>query len=79
MFISNLLYTTNVYFKSNLQKLNHWKDISELIPSKFKKTEALKRSGLAGIFSASLELTREGLINMMQKKNFDKLLIKENK
>ena len=30
----------------------------------------LKKSGLAGLFSASLELTREGLITIMQKKNF---------
>ena len=33
-------------------------------------------SGVAGIFSASLELTKEGLIEIMQKKNFDKVLIK---
>ena len=42
-----------------------------------KKSNKLKKSGLAGIFSASLELTREGIINIMQKKSFDKLLIKE--
>ena len=47
--------------------------------SKFKKTNTLKKSGLAGVFSASLELTREGLINIMQKKTFDKLLIKGKK
>ena len=34
---------------------------------------------MAGLFSASLELTKEGLINIMQKKSFDKLLIKERK
>ena len=39
----------------------------------------LKKSGLAAMFTASLELTREGLINIMQKSNFDKLLIKERK
>ena len=61
----------------NIQKLSDWKDISELIPSKFKKTNALKKSGLAGLFAASLDLTKEGLIAIMQKKNFDKLLIKE--
>ena len=33
-------------------------NISELIPSKFKKTDKLKKSGLAGLFSASLELTK---------------------
>ena len=65
--------------KTSIKKLNNWIDISELIPTKFKKTNTLKRSGLAGVFSASLELTREGLINIMQKKTFDKLLIKGKK
>ena len=65
--------------KSSLTKLNDWKDIAELVPSKFKKDLKLKKSGLAAMFSASLELTREGLINIMQKSNFDKLLIKERK
>jgi len=65
--------------KASIKKLTDWKDILELIPSKFKKTNTLKKSGLAGVFSASLELTREGLINIMQKKTFDKLLIKEKK
>ena len=51
--------------------------ISELIPSKFKKSYKLKKSGLAGLFSATLELSREGIISIMQKKAFDKLLIKE--
>ena len=63
--------------KKNLKKLNNWKDISLLIPSKFKKTKILKKTGLAGLFSASLELTKEGLINLMQKNSFGKLLIKE--
>ena len=37
----------------------------------------LKRTGLAGIFAASLELTKEGSVNIMQKKIFDKLMIKK--
>ena len=65
--------------KSSIKKLSNWKDISELIPLKFKKTYKLKKSGLAGLFSASLELTREGIISIMQKRTFDKLLIKERK
>ena len=65
--------------KTSIKKLSNWIDILELIPPKFKKTNTLKKSGLAGVFSASLELTREGLINIMQKKTFDKLLIKEKK
>ncbi len=65
--------------KASINKLTDWKDLSELIPIKFKKTYILKKSGLAGLFSASLELSREGLISIMQKKTFDKLLIKERK
>ena len=65
--------------KSSIKKLSDWKDISELIPLKFKKTYKLKKSGLAGLFSASLELTREGIISIMQKRTFDRLLIKEKK
>jgi len=65
--------------KKNIKSLNDWKEISELIPKKFKETKTLKKSGMAGLFSASLELTREGLINIMQKKDFGRLLIKERK
>ena len=65
--------------KKNINKLSNWKNILDLIPSKFKKNNNLKRSGIAGLFSASLELSREGFINIMQKKAFDKLLIKEKK
>ena len=65
--------------KTNIKKLNDWKNISELVPQKFKKTTKLKKTGLAGLFSASLDLTKEGLINLMQKRTFDKLLIKAKK
>ena len=65
--------------KKNIKSLKDWKEISDLIPQKFKETQKLRRSGMAGLFSASLELTKEGLINIMQKKSFDRLLIKERK
>jgi len=65
--------------RKNIKSLNDWKEIYELIPKKFKETKNLKRSGVAGLFSAALELTKEGLINIMQKKGFDRLLIKERK
>ena len=65
--------------KLNIKKLGAWKNISEFIPSKFKRSDKLIRTGLAGIFAASLELSKEGIISIMQKKNFDKLLIKEKK
>ncbi len=63
--------------KKNIKKLTEWRDISELVPPNFKESKNLKKTGLAGIFSASLELTKEGIISIMQKKDFDKLLIKE--
>ena len=62
--------------KKNIKHLNDWKEIYDMIPDKFKKTKKLKKSGIAGFFSASLELTKEGLINIKQKKSFDKLLVK---
>ena len=36
----------------------------------------LRKSGLAGTFAGSLELVREGKLSIMQKKIFDKILIK---
>jgi segregation and condensation protein A len=65
--------------KSNIKKLNDWRHILDLIPPKFKKNIQLKKSSVCGLFSASLELSREGLINIMQKKDFDRVLIKEKK
>ena len=65
--------------KSSIKKLNEWRNILDLIPSKFKKSNQLKKSALCGLFSGSLELAREGVISIMQKKTFDKLLIKEKK
>tara|TARA_B110000438_G_scaffold292334_1_gene330534 strand:- start:977 stop:1717 length:741 start_codon:yes stop_codon:yes gene_type:complete len=65
--------------KKNLPILTNWKDISELVPKNFKHTNDLKRTGLAGLFSATLELTKEGLITILQKEKFDKVLIKERK
>ena len=65
--------------KKNIENLVDWKNICELIPSNFKKTNSLKRSGVAGLFSASLELAKEGIITVMQKETFGNLLIKGRK
>ena len=59
-------------------KLNEWKDIKYLIPSQYSSTK-LKKTGIAGIFSGALELTREGNITIKQNKLFDELYVKENK
>ena len=37
----------------------------------------MKRTGFAGIFSASLELTKEGSVEISQKKIFEDILIKK--
>ncbi len=65
--------------KKNIKNLEDWKDISYLIPKKFKKSENLRKTGLASFFAASLELTKNGLLSIFQKKSFDKILIKERK
>ena len=63
--------------KKNLKYLTNWKEINELIPSQYKIKEK-RKTGIAGIFAAYLELTKEGTINMMQKKFFDKVFVKKN-
>ena len=63
--------------KNNIKKIKDWKNVIDFIPSKYKKNKNLKKTGIAGLFSASLELCKEGLISIMQKKDFDKLFIKE--
>ena len=63
--------------RNNFKNIADWKDIEDLIPEGFTFNKNLKRSGLAGIFSASLELTKQGVTNIMQKKHFEKLLIKK--
>ena len=63
--------------KDNLDKLTEWKNIIEIIP-KFYFEKKMKRTGLAGIFAATLELTKEGILSITQKKLFDKLMIKKS-
>ena len=65
--------------KKNMKNLGDWKNISDLIPKKFKKMKKLRKSGMAGFFAASLELSKDGLLNIMQKKSFEEVLIKERK
>ena len=62
-----------------MKSLNEWKEISYFVPKSFRVDNKSKRSGMAGLFSASLELTKIGLISLMQNKSFGKVLIKEKK
>ena len=58
-------------------KLPDWKKLSELIPKKYNESKTLKKTGFASIFAGSLELTKEGNIEMKQKTLFDSVFIKQ--
>jgi segregation and condensation protein A len=62
--------------KNNFDKIKDWKNINELIPRYYSSKE-MKRTGLAGIFAASLELTKEGSTKILQEKIFQKIMIKK--
>ena len=62
--------------RNNLDLIIDWKNITSLIP-KFYSDNKMKKTGIAGIFAASLELTKEGVVSVSQSKIFDKLMIKK--
>ncbi len=59
-------------------KLKDWKNINDLVPINFTSKKKISKTGIAGIFSGSLELTKEGNISIKQNKLFDDIFIKEN-
>ena len=65
--------------KENMQLIEEWKKINELVPTAFNQSIALKKSGLAAIFAASLELSKDGVINIKQKNLFSDVLIQRAK
>ena len=62
--------------KENFNILKDWRSLVDLIP-KYYSNDKMKRTGFAGIFSASLELTKEGSVEISQKKIFEDILIKK--
>ena len=62
--------------KENMDEISDWKKIEDLIPKSFVKSKKFKKTGMAAIFSASLELTKDGVINLIQKNLFDDILIR---
>ena len=52
-------------------KLLDWKNLNDLIPTNFLSENNLRRSGIAGMFAASLELAKEGDLSIKQNKLFD--------
>ena len=74
------VFTTEEGIKSIISflgNLSKWKNINELIPKKFANSKVSKKTGLAGIFSASLELSKEGSIEIKQNKLFDSMFVKK--
>jgi len=65
--------------KNFFGKLINWKKLDELIPNNFRSEKKFKRTGKAGIFAGSLELVKEGNLNIKQEKLFDDIYIKEIK
>jgi len=58
-------------------KLLDWKNLNDLIPNNFLSENNLRRSATAGMFAASLELSKEGELSIKQNKLFDDIYIKE--
>ena len=60
------------HIKNKIDQLSNWMNINELLP-KYYLNNKMKKTGFAGLFSSSLELTKEGLISVSQKKILEKL------
>ena len=58
-------------------KLPDWKNLNELIPKEFNESKTLKKSGFASIFAGSLELSKEGNVEIKQNTLFDSIFIKQ--
>jgi segregation and condensation protein A len=62
--------------KNNLDMIKNWEHIIKLVPNFYLKNK-MEKTGFAGIFAASLELTKERIVEISQKKMFDKIMIKK--
>jgi len=58
-------------------KLSDWKNLRELIPKEFNESKVLKKSGLASVFAGSLELSKEGNIELKQNALFNSIFIRQ--
>ena len=73
------VYTTSEgvkHLKSQINNLNIWKNLFELLPGDLIKDKSKKISFLTSLFAASLELCKEGVISINQSKAFEKIFIK---
>mgnify|MGYP001249357236 CR=1 FL=1 len=65
--------------KNKMSEIDDWKKIQDLIPQTFKSSINFKKTGLASVFSASLELAKDGVVNLMQDNLFDDIYIRTAK
>ena len=61
----------------NISSLDEWNEITNLIPKITKNDKKMSKTNIAGLFSGSLELVKQGEINISQKKPFDKIFLKK--
>ena len=54
------------------------KKLNDLIPKNFTEGTKIKKTGKAGIFAGSLELVKEGNLEIKQKNLFEDIYIREN-
>ena len=74
------VYTTEEgikIIKSFFGKLSEWKNLNELISQKFLKSKILGKTATASVFSGSLELSKEGKIELKQSRLFDDVFIRQ--
>ena len=65
------------HIQKKINQITEWRNIDELVPETYLNTN-LKKTGKSGIFAASLELTKEGLIEIKQKNLFEKIFVIKN-
>jgi len=70
--INNIPLVIHTYKRAKLSK-----KLDDLIPIGFRKVSKHHKSGKAGIFAGSLELVKEGNLNIKQDNLFDEIYIKE--
>ena len=61
----------------NISSFDEWNEITNLIPKITKNDKKMSKTNIAGLFSGSLELVKQGEINISQKKPLDKILLKK--
>ena len=59
-------------------ELTDWKNLKDLIPSSFKNNIKMQKTGNAGIFAGSLELVKEGNVQIKQEVIFGDIYIRNN-